>query len=95
MSFSTWYVKWRDQISHTGWGWAVVQTVAYSPRIHWHDPRRALETLVGWIIFAAWKEFWFDIHYETPELSGMWKGGLLDFSTLVLGGVVGYVLGGV
>jgi len=37
------------------------------------------------MLFALWKEFWFDLRYETPETSGGIKGGLIDFSGYVAG----------
>jgi hypothetical protein len=40
------------------------------------------------IIFAAIKEFWFDIHFETPATM---KSGLKDFSFYMIG--VGAALG--
>lgn len=43
------------------------------------------EATAAVLLFSAWKEFWFDIHYETPELSGEWLGGIVDFSTYQLG----------
>ncbi len=49
----------------------------------WHHPK-AIGTGVG-IIFAAIKEFWFDIHFETPETSGGWSGGVRDFSFYIIG----------
>lgn len=45
-------------------------------------------TMVGnsaGILFSAVKEFWFDIHYETPETSGGLKGGIKDFSFYLAG----------
>ena len=36
-------------------------------------------------LFAIWKEFWFDLRYETPETSGGIKGGIKDFSGYVAG----------
>jgi len=42
--------------------------------------------LVSFIsLLSAVKEFWYDMHYETPEVSGGWKGGLLDFSFYQVG----------
>jgi len=33
------------------------------------------------------KEFWYDLKYERPEVSGGWTGGLLDAACWVGGGL--------
>jgi hypothetical protein len=43
------------------------------------------------IAYAAIKEFWFDMHYETPEVSGGWSGGVKDFSFYMVGLVAGLI----
>ena len=41
--------------------------------------------VAGVLVFAAVKEFWWDIHYETPVTSGGYKGGFTDFMGYVTG----------
>ena len=51
--------------------------------------------LFGWyaigvvVIYAVIKEFWFDLKYETPEVSGGFSGGMMDATFLILGAVCG------
>ena len=40
----------------------------------------AAGALILVVLLAAWKEFWWDIRYEPPQLSGGYLGGLRDFS---------------
>jgi len=44
----------------------------------WPDPR--LIGSLGSLVFAAIKEFYFDIKYEDPATCGGWEGSLEDFS---------------
>lgn len=37
------------------------------------------------IAYGLLKEFWFDLRYETTEISGEFVGGLTDFSFLMIG----------
>jgi hypothetical protein len=48
----------------------------------WHG---ALWAALGTFLFGCWKEFWWDIHYETPALSGGYLGGLRDLAGYVVG----------
>ena len=42
---------------------------------------------VALVAFAVVKEYWWDVHNETVEVQG---SALLDTSTLILGGVIGW-----
>jgi hypothetical protein len=53
--------------------------------VHLWGPAAELPMLYGGIALAALKEFWCDLHFETPEISGGIKGGVIDFSFYVLG----------
>lgn len=44
------------------------------------------------VVYAAVKEFWFDIHYETPEVSGGWSGGVKDFAFYMVGLAAGLIV---
>jgi hypothetical protein len=44
------------------------------------------------VVYAAIKEFWFDMRYERPEVSGGFKGGVEDFSFYMIGMVVGLIV---
>jgi len=45
------------------------------------------------IVFALWKEFWFDMHEERLDVSGGWNGGVQDFAFYALGTALGLLLG--
>lgn len=77
------------QIGHTLAGFSAV---TYASRFG-TTPMRVVSALVMGV--AAIKEFWFDMKYETAEVSGGLDGGLEDFGFYSLGvllGILGSVL---
>jgi hypothetical protein len=53
------------QLSHTGWGLAIV----FGGKVIFHG-RWYLLLAALWIAYAAVKEFWWDQRYENPEERG-------------------------
>jgi hypothetical protein len=48
--------------------------------------------LVGIVGYALVKEFWFDLKYETQEVSGGIRGGIMDAAFLIAGAICGVLL---
>lgn len=44
------------------------------------------------VVYAAAKEFWFDVKYERPEVSGGLLGGVKDFAFYIAGLVAGLIV---
>lgn len=42
--------------------------------------RYKIVTSVLFVIYGIVKEFWFDPRYERPDVSGGYRGGVLDFA---------------
>lgn len=59
------------QLSHAGWGLAIV----FGPMALVHSWKVTLIVAGVWIAYTLVKEFWYDYHYETPEVRG---SSLLD-----------------
>lgn len=53
--------------------------------VHLFGVQVELPVVLSGVVLAAVKEFYVDIHYETPAYSGGYKGGLADFSFYVAG----------
>lgn len=72
------------QLSHFGWGVAVVLA-------GWTLGGETAMVVVGalWVLYAAVKEFWYDEKYERPVVRG--SSGL-DFTVEVVGALVGMSL---
>ncbi len=69
------------QISHFGWGTAVVLA---GNLFHARFPVAG-----AWLLYAAIKEFFYDQRYETPEVRG---SSLEDFLFQAAGAAVGLIL---
>jgi hypothetical protein len=74
------------QAAHAFAGYAVVLTAARLGRA----PLIVVAPL--FVVYAALKEFWFDIRYEKPEVSGGFPGGVRDFSFYMVGLVAGLIV---
>lgn len=72
------------QLSHVGWGLAIV----FAPKVlfggHWY-----LLFLFLWTIYCAIKEFWYDQKYEAPDVRG---SSLDDFLHAVVAALIAAVL---
>jgi hypothetical protein len=73
------------QIAHTLFGILCVLLASY----FFDAPFCGFGVLLVWSIA---KEFWYDIKYEAPDISGGWVGSLEDFGFYNLGGSVGLIL---
>lgn len=51
----------------------------------WHWPHAQLWGSGAGVLYAAVKEFWWDLRYETQDTSGGWWGGCEDFCGYVVG----------
>lgn len=58
--------------------WVWTHPVLTDRGLWWSDHAQVLGSGVG-VFFALVKEFWFDVHYEDPQTSGGYIGGLKDF----------------
>lgn len=68
-----------------GAGFVVLAAGRFGPHLHWY--------LTGLLmLYAGVKEFWYDLRYETPEVSGGVKGGVVDLSFYALGVLVANLL---
>ena len=74
-----------SQIAHTLAG-AIVLLLLY---VKW-GRKGALWGVGIDVVWAATKEFWIDIVYESPELSGMWIGGVKDAAYYLLGTLIAW-----
>jgi hypothetical protein len=52
-------------------------------------PTHVVPVAIGLVALAAFKEFYYDFHFETPDCSGGLTGGLTDFAFYMLGIAVG------
>jgi len=68
-----------------GAAFVVLASGRFGPHLHWYFS-------AALIIYALLKEFWYDLHYERPEVSGGIKGGIVDFSFYALGVLVANLL---
>lgn len=75
--------SWITQIAHFAVCYGIVRTF----------PGDKLWIAVGIVAYAFVKEFWFDIKFEKPKVSGGWPGGLIDFIFLASGGLLGAWVG--
>lgn len=74
------------QTAHALAGYAVVLTAS-------QFGTKPLIVVAGlFVVYAAVKEFWFDIHYEKPEVSGGWTGGVKDFAFYMVGLIAGLIV---
>jgi len=68
------------QAAHAFAAYSIVLTAAYK-----FGYRVMIVIALLLVAFAIVKEFWFDLKYERPEVSGGWSGGVEDFSFYVIG----------
>ena len=69
-----------SQSAHGFSGWAVMLTIGkLLPHFLWWGAGL-------YVAYAAVKEFYFDQHFETPEVRG---SSLMDFCFQILGGAIG------
>jgi hypothetical protein len=74
------------QAAHALAGYGIVLTAAR----YGYIPLVVVSVLL--IIYAAVKEFWFDLAYERPDVSGGLLGGWKDFSFYMVGLIAGLVV---
>ena len=56
---------------------------------YFFGPHDVLWAALAFSVYAAGKEFWYDMKYETPADSGGIAGSLKDFCYYNIGGVAG------
>jgi hypothetical protein len=76
--------SWITQIAHFAVMYGIAMTFPAHP--YW--------LAAGIVGYAAWKEFYFDIRYELPAVSGGIRGGIVDFCFLSAGGLLGAWMAG-
>ena len=67
-------------IAHAAVFYSLLMTVYF----FWGHHAAAVAT-VDAVVYGLAKEFWFDLKYEKPEVSGGLKGGALDLLTYLIG----------
>lgn len=78
------------QNAHMLFGAIVVITWAYffgSDDVLWAG--------IAFSVYAAGKEFWYDVNYETPNVSGGTSGSMRDFCYYIVGVVAGLGIVGI
>lgn len=78
-------------MEHSGWG-CIITTFAYwfVRRWHPHVPIDVALWLVPLVLLAAWKEFYYDMHYESPPQTV--GDSAIDFVGYILGLLISVVL---
>lgn len=76
--------SWITQVAHFAASYGIAMTF----------PEHRAALALGITVYAAFKEFFFDIEYERPEVSGGWSGGAVDFLFLAGGGILGAWISG-
>ena len=64
-----------------GAAFIILASGGFGQHLHWY-----LSAAV--VFYALLKEFWYDLRYERPEVSGGVKGGIVDLLFYVLGVLV-------
>lgn len=78
------------QYAHMLFGAIVVIAWAYLFGAHY-----VLWAALAFCVYAAGKEFWYDVKYESPDVSGGLDGSVQDFCFYIVGVVIGLsVVGG-
>ena len=70
------------QMAHFfGAGFIILASGGFGQHLHWY-------LSAALVFYALLKEFWYDLRYERPEVSGGVKGGIVDLLFYVLGVLV-------